>query len=172
MIGEDHPSKAMLDAVLMPLVQQFSMMQNQMFDQFREVMVMMFQMFGSLQKNQMELIRQELRRVQDLSLELQALQAELKKQPLSPPGQPNLEWLAPCKQEVHREIKTAPENLPAEVKDSGMQTPVMPVSLGKEKVTAEQAGPEVHAWLNKRMAEIQEDGQSRLQKILNFLSGK
>jgi hypothetical protein len=170
-MGEDNPGKALLEAVLLPLVQQFSLMQNQMFDQFREAMVMMFQMFGSLQKDQMEFIRKELGKVQELSQEIQTLQAELKKYPTSRSGEPTPEWLGPRKQDIHRELKASPsEKLPSVAKDPDAEAPA--ILAATKKATEGTAGPEVHAWLTKRMAEMQEDRRSRLQKILNFLSGK
>jgi pSer/pThr/pTyr-binding forkhead associated (FHA) protein len=162
-VGQDNPGKALLEAVLLPLVQQFSLMQNQMFEQFREAMVMMFQMFGSLQKDQMEFIRQELGGIQDLSEEIQTLQAELKKHQPSPQGQANTEGV---------KTPSTPENSPPGSVGWDARSPATSSPAGTEKIIEGKTGPEVHAWLSRRMAEIQEDRQGRLQKILNFLSGK
>ena len=48
------------ESMLMPLVNQFSLMQQQMFDQFHQVILMMFQMFGTLHRDQMGLVREDL----------------------------------------------------------------------------------------------------------------
>jgi pSer/pThr/pTyr-binding forkhead associated (FHA) protein len=65
------------EAVLAPLVNQFSLMQQQMFDQFQQAMGMLVQMFGTMHREQMDVIREELDRLHHLSRELQELKAEL-----------------------------------------------------------------------------------------------
>ena len=65
------------ESVLVPLVNQFSMMQQQMFDQFQQAMGMLVQMFGTMHREQMEVIREELDRLHELSRELQELKDEL-----------------------------------------------------------------------------------------------
>jgi pSer/pThr/pTyr-binding forkhead associated (FHA) protein len=67
------------ESVLMPLVSQFSLMQQQMFDQFQQAMGMLVQMFGTMHREQMAVIREELDRLHQLSQELQELKAELAK---------------------------------------------------------------------------------------------
>ena len=42
------------ESVLVPLVNQFGLMQQQMFDQFQQAMAMMVQMFGTMHRDQME----------------------------------------------------------------------------------------------------------------------
>ena len=53
------------DSALVPLVNQFSMMQQQMFDQFQQAMGMLVQMFGTMHREQMDVIREELDRLHD-----------------------------------------------------------------------------------------------------------
>ena len=48
------------ESMLVPLVNQFGLMQQQMFDQFQQAMAMMVQMFGTMHRDQMEVIRTEL----------------------------------------------------------------------------------------------------------------
>ena len=67
------------ESVLMPLVSQFSLMQQQMFDQFQQAMGMLVQMFGTMHREQMAVIREELDRLHQLSRELEELKAELAK---------------------------------------------------------------------------------------------
>ena len=69
------------ESVLVPLVNQFSMMQQQMFDQFQQAMGMLVQMFGTMHREQMEVIREELDRLHELSRELQELKEELARSP-------------------------------------------------------------------------------------------
>ena len=65
------------ESVLVPLVNQFGLMQQQMVDQFQQAMAMMFQMFGTMQRDQMELIREELEQLRTLTEEIHALKKEL-----------------------------------------------------------------------------------------------
>jgi hypothetical protein len=176
-VGEENPGKALPEAFSLPLVHQLSLMQNQMFDQFREAMAMMFQMFGSLQKDQMEFVHRELGRIQELSHEMQTLQRELRKHPPSKSDQARFrEPQAECdqvagKQKVHRESKFPSEAETARSVAAAREGTVPP-QPALAAITEEKAGPDVHSWLCQRMAEIQEDRRTRLQKILNFLSGK
>ncbi|APW64228.1 hypothetical protein BSF38_10009 (plasmid) [Paludisphaera borealis] len=64
-------------AVLVPLMNQFGMMQQQMLDQFQNAMGMLVEMFGSLQREQMDLIRQELDQLREVTREFQEVKLEL-----------------------------------------------------------------------------------------------
>jgi pSer/pThr/pTyr-binding forkhead associated (FHA) protein len=64
-------------SMLVPLVNQFGLMQQQMFDQFQQAMAMMVQMFGTMHRDQMEVIRAELAQLHELTEEFHALKQEL-----------------------------------------------------------------------------------------------
>jgi pSer/pThr/pTyr-binding forkhead associated (FHA) protein len=73
-----HSAQSSLtESVLVPLVNQFGLMQQQMFDQFQQAMAMMVQMFGTMHRDQMEVIRAELDRLHELTDEFHALKDEL-----------------------------------------------------------------------------------------------
>jgi hypothetical protein len=65
------------ESLLVPLVSQFGMMQQQMFDQFQQAMAMMVQMFGTMHRDQMEVIRAELDQLRELTEEFHSLKKEL-----------------------------------------------------------------------------------------------
>ena len=65
------------EAMLVPLVNHFGDIQQQMFDQFQQAMAMMLQMFGTMHREQMEVIRGELDRLHDLTEEFHSLKNEL-----------------------------------------------------------------------------------------------
>jgi hypothetical protein len=81
--GSDYPAKPGLsdstESVLVPLVNQFGLMQQQMFDQFQQAMSVLVQMFGKMHRDQMEVIREELDRLRELTQEIQSLKDELAK---------------------------------------------------------------------------------------------
>jgi pSer/pThr/pTyr-binding forkhead associated (FHA) protein len=74
------------ESIAVIIANQFSQMQQQMFDQFHQAMMVMFQTFSTLHKDQMELVRHELDRVHDLTRQLHALRTELAKQPAAEKG--------------------------------------------------------------------------------------
>ena len=63
--------------MLVPLVNQFGLIQQQMFDQFQQAMAMMLQMFGTMHREQMEVIRRELDQLHELTEEFHSLKNEL-----------------------------------------------------------------------------------------------
>jgi hypothetical protein len=65
------------ESILVPLINQFGFMQQQMFDQFQQAMAMMVQMFGTMHREQMEMIQAELAGLHELTEEFHALKKEL-----------------------------------------------------------------------------------------------
>jgi pSer/pThr/pTyr-binding forkhead associated (FHA) protein len=177
--------------MLVPLLKQFGQMQQQMFDQFQQAMMMMFQMFSSLHKEQIGLVRDELRRLQELTLEVNDLQLEIaRRQSASVDKKPAPEATPtfPAKRSSRTPVprpKTPPaspsaEKPPAARANPRTQDPHRPMG-SKEPAAAgpsAQAGipgqsdAEVHAWLTERLLAIQEERQSSWKKIVQFLSGK
>jgi pSer/pThr/pTyr-binding forkhead associated (FHA) protein len=144
------------EAALVPIMNQFSLMQQQMFDQFQQTMMMMFQMFGTLQQKQMDALRDELDRVQDLTRELQDLQSQLEKSAstasiATPPPTPS-----PAK----------PAPMPAAANPSAAPSP--PRQPGPPTPDPEN----MHSWLYQRMETVRQERQSRWQTILGMLGGK
>jgi pSer/pThr/pTyr-binding forkhead associated (FHA) protein len=153
-------------AVLVPLVQQLSLMQNQMFDQFQQAMLMMFQRFSALHWEQMGFVRQELDRVQEITAELQTLRAELLKHPPAAPAGPAAFGSAPkpAAPEAARAATAPPAGPPAAPADQKKAPPPTPSSSSGEL--------DIHALLCQRISAMQKERQSHWQKILNYLTGK
>jgi pSer/pThr/pTyr-binding forkhead associated (FHA) protein len=74
------------ESVLVPLVNQFGVMQQQMLDQFQQAISMLVQMFGSLHRDQMSVIREELDQLRVLTNELHALKHEFAARSQLPPA--------------------------------------------------------------------------------------
>lgn len=126
------------------LVSHFGLMQQQMFDQFQQALMMMFQVFRTMHQDQVDLVKAEMDRVRSLNQELQELQARAAATPASqPPTQ-----------------ATRPPARPTP-KPALASAPLPPTS----------ADPDVHLMLHRRIAAIQEERQGRWQKILSLVTG-
>lgn len=143
-------------SALLPLVQQFHLMQQQLFDQFQQTMLMVVQMFGALHREQTELVRKDLERVHTLTRELQALQAELR-------GQKIANGTA---------APEPPRDKPRAAADNG--TPAAPPLRRPASTEEKPPAPDetIHAWLTDRIASLQQERQSQWQKIFRILGKK
>jgi pSer/pThr/pTyr-binding forkhead associated (FHA) protein len=146
------------ESLLLPLVAQFSQMQQQMFDQFQQALTTMVHMFSGLHHNQMQLIRQEMNHLHELTRELQGLQTELARQTPAPSRE-----VAPSPRRIAQPVPSAP----AEPRPSGSETTPSTPSASPARSDAD-----AHAWLTQRLVALQQERQSRWQKIVNVLTGK
>jgi pSer/pThr/pTyr-binding forkhead associated (FHA) protein len=216
--GRLHPEVS--DSVLVPLVNQFSMMQQQMFDQFQQAMGMLVHMFSSMHREQMEVIREELDRLHELSRELQELKEELAKSPgrqapAPSPAEPAAAEAVTDRRPVEAPIATAAKPAgaaPAEAPSAevppipptavaaGPRRPMSPVAAPAPRPTgpppppptgprpdqrppgvaapgavgapgAASAPQDAVAWIHQRIAAIQQERETRWQKILKVLPG-
>lgn len=151
-----------IQRLLVPLVHEFRLMQQQMFDQFQQAMTSMFDMFTSLHREQSDLIRDELERLRELTQELHTLQEELAKHPPHAAAVPPAPASPPPEPE-RPPPAAAPETPPAEA--------TRPAEPHAAALPAENA-EDIHVWLTQRMATLQRERQSSWQRILNFLLGK
>ena len=113
-------------SVLVPLMNQFSLMQQQMFDQFQQAMGMLVQMFGTMHREQMEVIREELDRLHQLSKELQELKDELASSPRRSP--PRADEVVAEIGEVSAESAITPVDRPSAVTPPSVAPPTRPQS--------------------------------------------
>jgi hypothetical protein len=195
-----------LTQALIPFAEQFGQMQQQMFDQFQQAMLMMFQMFNTLHRDQMLAIREELDRLRELTEEVRTVQTEIAKH--SPPGYeqppapfdpgafPNFitavaippysgnsyaEWIKPVESPLAAEVPAASEpvsDAPIRPEPEAPPSPAPPVTPAE--VAPPKAPPfaptestrNLHACLAQRLAALQQERQTRWQKILSFMTGK
>lgn len=140
------------EALLMPLVSQFSQMQQQMFEQFQQTLLMMAQMFGNLQREQMALIRQELEQIQELTRQLHTLRSKGMPQSASP-------------------LPASPQAAaPSSPMPSLSSKPTASVAKA-DTPSAKRCDPDVHVWLSQRLSALERERQSRWQKVLSILKG-
>ena len=114
------------ESMLVPLVNQFGLMQQQMFDQFQQAMAMMVQMFGTMHRDQMEVIRAELDQLRELTEEFHALKNELAKRTQNQTGAISRE----------PELNLAGFDRPAGMDSNGLTPPLL-VTPSKPKGSSE-----------------------------------
>ncbi len=143
------------------LIHQFSLMQQQMFDQFHRTMLMMFEGFAAMHREQSASIREEFDRVRQLSEEIESLRretarlADLVTSRPSPPPSPG------PPRPPHASGVSPPNSRP--IGPHPIRPPLAPPS-----------DPEIdiHAKLCLRLASIESERQTRWQKILGMMSSR
>jgi hypothetical protein len=173
-------------AWLVPLTNQFGLMQQQMFDQFTQVLLMMGQMFSQLHRDQLGLVREELEKLQEVSHELRTLQAELAQGGRGtgsataapavkpPPGMPAVNGTATAAPQA----RGASEGTPTQARSASEGNP-MPQAPGQPRPQAAPApasdgltDQDIHAELCRRIQALQQERETRWQKLLSSLLGK
>ncbi len=157
----EHPG-ILADPGVSMMFQQFGMMQQQMFDQFHQTMLMMFEGFAALHRESASTIREEFDRVRELSREIEELRAETAK-------------LAEAAAKANERPKPVPNGFgPASGGDPRRLNPALPPFAPIKKPTSPPPDPEidVHAQLCLRLTTIQNERQNRWQKILGMMSNK
>jgi Inner membrane component of T3SS, cytoplasmic domain/FHA domain len=183
-VPEEGP---LTETALLPLVNQLTHMQMHMFDQFHQALALVLQTFGVWQGNQLELVREELQQLREMTRELQALQLPLSQ---IPPG--NRLLPTPSPEDTRQTSGTQPPTpvrreapSPNTSEPPGLALP----SHSHGSTLGEQPGPaaggqipgqasdnrrneDVHAWLSERVATLERERQSAWQRILGLLGGK
>ncbi|HLJ94436.1 MAG TPA: FHA domain-containing protein [Gemmataceae bacterium] len=164
--GASVPANSeLVQSLLVPIAQQLGTIQQQMFEQFQQAMLMMFQMFGRLQREQIGVIRDEMDRLHQLSREVLALQSELAKRPQPTAERPRTAPASASGRTVPESATVSPTSRPAPAPKPAPESKPLPQPEG-------QPEKDMHAWLSQRLAALQEERQTRWQKIVSFLSGK
>jgi hypothetical protein len=175
-----------LAGVLAPLTQHFATMQQQMFDQFKQAMLMMGQMFSDLHRAELALMREELNRLHQVTQELNRLQLELvRNQQSALPRPTNQTALAPANGVAgqRREIEAKAPSLDGPPRPSNGANGDVPLVVpattpphtettrrpnGAAATSASVEG-DFHVLLTQRIAALQEERLGLWQKILSYL---
>ena len=163
-------------SLLLPIVNEFNRMQQQMLDQFHQTMLMMAEMFSTLHREQAALVREELDEMRRLTQELIALQAERVRSITPAPVAVGLEAPAGLKDRppAVQELAAA-DGGGAAAGTRGATDPgegaAAPEQGGKTRGSA-GASPEVHDWLSRRIDALQAERQGRWQKLLQAVMGR
>ncbi len=137
---------------LVPVMQQFNLMQQQLCEQFHQTTLMMFRMFTTMHQEQAALVREEMQQIQRVTGELQTLQQQLRN------GSP-----------VGRDATPGPTAQTPPVRPTPASSSRPPVSLPPAASIPAEVPPNVDAWLSQRIEELQAERQTRWQRVLSFL---
>jgi pSer/pThr/pTyr-binding forkhead associated (FHA) protein len=171
------PASAGTDAaqtLLLTFVNHFAMMQQQMFDQFQQQSMMVMQMFGTMQRDQMELVRQELESLRELNREIVSVQAELAKHQAEERAGPRPPAAAPEPRSVPEPKHAAlwsptPAFAPTDPAPARRASQVdLKATTGNAAASSEE---DVHAWLSQRFNHLQQESKTRWQKLLATVVG-
>jgi hypothetical protein len=171
-------------SMLIALVNQFSLMQQQMFDQFQDNMLMTTRMLSTMQKDQAALVREELDQLRALTGELGSLQGQLAVRPAT--GRPASTAHsagrngAPVNNTANPTLAKAAggagqRNAGPSPTVSGSALPT--VTAAPAPPTAADGAPlpqtpeQLHTWLNTRISALQDERQTRWNKLLGMILG-
>jgi hypothetical protein len=138
--------------LLVALVNQFALVQQQMFDHFQQVILAMMQTMTALHREQADLIHQELAQVGELTRQLCAFHAGAAALPLG--------------------ATVLGHGVPALPQPDTREPPPAPRSAEAPPAAAEPGDPAIHLWLTQRIAAIQAERQGRLQRVLGLILGR
>jgi pSer/pThr/pTyr-binding forkhead associated (FHA) protein len=192
------PTTGTPESLLTLFARQFALMQQQMFDQFQQSVMMMVQAFGALHRDQVGLVRGELDQLRQLTERLNELEMELVKHQGTPPAPvaaaAEADW--PTLRLDATEVPAGARNggKAARSADRATTTPAAsprahgpaqaapasphpaarkPSSSGAAAGQPSAKPPEqdVHAWLSQQIAVLQQERQSVWQKLVGTLTG-
>jgi hypothetical protein len=163
--SESADAAALTSPVVAAMLGQMRHMQEHMFDQMQQSMLMMMRMFGTLHRDQIGLIRDELRQINELTSKLATLQAEMARPRPAAPTDParRLPDVRPTPSFPVPRPPAPAEQRPGEAAKS--PTTPSPATAGPTAPSAD-----VHAWLSAQIEAIQQERQTRWEKLMNFFS--
>jgi predicted component of type VI protein secretion system len=181
MLPAEQAAPGSPERLLMMFAQQFTQMQQQMFDQFQQSITMMVTAFSSMHRDQVALVREELDQLRDITERLHTLEMELARQPETG-DQPTIRLENPRARGGERNggkkapppqapSKPAPAPRPPEKKTAPRPTEAKKPApaTGGPQVPPNQ---DVHAWLTQQIETLKQERQSVWQKLMSSLTGK
>jgi hypothetical protein len=147
---------------------------------FDHSMTMLFQMFRTMHAEHVGTLRNEIERLDELNRELQALVSLREKTDAEArtPSMPNRRLTAdsqPASRDPSQQKSANERTRSAAGSDATLPVPARPASRTESKEAlqsspaAEQAEPDVHLWLCRRMEEIQHERQGLWDRIVGVL---
>lgn len=154
----------------------FAQMQKLMAEQFQQSMSMFVDAFWAMQQEQSKQVRRELRQIRRMTRELSSLHGQLAELKSTNPGLAarSTEIIAPPRV---LEATAPPVAKPTEQKTKGPIDKPQPASAPApapppSSRPIRNSPADMHAWLNCRVAEIQQKRLSSWQRLMGLLQGK
>jgi pSer/pThr/pTyr-binding forkhead associated (FHA) protein len=135
-------------SLLLAVVGRLQEMQQQMFDQQQQSLLLIAQLFARLHEDQMDVVRRELDQMQRLGAEVQALRSRLD----GAAGRPAADTPRPPALEQTPAPAAGPAERPGRADDA--------------------AGADLHAALSRKIGDLQRERQGRWQKLIALMLGK
>lgn len=229
-IGNDQPqalpgytSNELVQSIMATMANQFGQLQQQMFEQFQQAMLMMAETFGTLHRDQMAQVRDELDQLRRVNQDLLALQAQANRSIPAPSSAP-----LPPISSIHGQVATekalaqiealvqttlaaadispssggtipfakedSEDELPPSKTLDGQRLPTVANGTRPRDATSASKPPgslspgsggdqgavsynrlpsdQIHSLLCRRMAKLQQERQSRWQRICDLMLGR
>ena len=191
-------TSALVERIVGPLVAQVGLIQQQMVEELNQARAMMFETFAALHQEQAAFLNHELEQLRQLSQELHGLRADLERQTrflaertTTPPALPAARlgsaasasttrivaagFTLPTASPVAQKIPNGPIRIvgPARTTtrpNGSAQGPLVSFTRSEPEVDESDA-VNIHALLCDRISRINQDQQTRWQKILSVLPG-
>ena len=196
-VANQPPGQAeFVESLLVPIVGLFGLLQKQMVEKFNENVLSLHENFGAMHQDHMRLVREELDEIRRLSQELRSLQEEAPRRPSGAPnpatgnlassrgGPGDFPWTMRPEETANGATRhdaasrsngrpgDQPGNLRSDVSPAGAINPASPpTGNGARSVKGPDLESDIHALLSQRILEIQDERQSRWQKLLNMVMG-
>ena len=154
------------DPTVTNLVQQFGAMQQQMFDQFHQTMMMMFEGFAALHRETSSSIRAEFEEVRKLSSEIESLREETARLAEATTLSLQQPAFAVANGSTHQDAN------PPQNGHTLRERPPRPEPRPKMVPPLPDPHVDIHAQLCQRLNLIEAERQTRWQKILGMMASK
>ena len=164
----EGPTPPGVDPTVNHLVQQFGAMQQQMFDQFHQTMMMMFEGFAALHRETSGSIREEFEEVRKLSQEIESLREETAR--LAEATTMSFQAPALLMTDLNRQPPVNGSSGPREAPATAPETDRTVKAHAKVVPPLPDPHVDIHAQLCERLNTIAAERQTRWQKILAMMA--
>lgn len=154
--------------------QAFAQMQKMMADQFQQSMSMFVDAFWAMQQEQSKHVRRELRQIRKLTKELSSLQLQITE--LKSGGQRPATGTVEYEPQIVDAKPASPPKQPDRKPKPVIEKPAADAAKSQAAPTSTKpirnSPADMHAWLNHRVAEIQQKRLTSWQRLMGLLQGK
>ena len=155
--------------LVLELVSQFDLMQQHMFGRFQECLLIATRQFALLHREQLGAVQKELADLQDIVKDLRAFQNQLTKNLAQVLTSPLASAANSDEEPIENGLLALSPSAAAQLlPGAGLDrdTTVEEEASSETPALTTSSGGDVHAWLNERIASLQDEQKSRWSKLL------